>query len=299
MNESQASTAAATGQRLRGKVAFITGAARGQGRAIAKKFASEGADIVVCDICRPLRTCQYPGATEADLEETRNAVEATGRGCLAEVADVRDQVAIEKIVSRALERFGGIDIVSANAGLATWIPFWELTEEQWCEVVDVNLTGVFHTLKPVVPHMMQRLSGCIIITSSVNGREPGKGVAHYTAAKHGVLGLMKNLALELGQFNIRVNAVLPSVVNTVMANNPTNSEWIFRRRDATEEEFLAATRNWHALRARPAMNPSVVADAMIWLASDEAQHITGIELPVDAGHLILPGFNHDVVDRVT
>ena len=281
--------------RLSGKVALISGGARGQGREIARKFASEGADIVTFDLCDDLETAQYPGATEADLKETQQIVDKLGRTCITEIADARDRSAVDSVVKRALAELGQIDIVCGNHGLGVWVDFWEMTTEQWQEMLDVNLTGLFHLVQSVTPHMMERLSGCIILTSSVNGREPAKGMAHYTTSKHGVLGLMKNLALELGPYNIRVNAVLPSAVNTQMGNNRTNSMWIFGRPDATEEDYLVATRNWHILRNRPSLHPSVVADGMIWLASDEAKYITGIELPVDGGHLILPGFNHEAI----
>jgi SDR family mycofactocin-dependent oxidoreductase len=281
--------------RLDDKVAFITGGARGQGRAIAEKLAGEGADIVICDLCEPLPTMQYPGATTADLDETRERVEALGRRCIADVVDVRDGMGLERLAARAVEELERIDILCANAGLAAWVPFSELTESQFREMMDVNVTGVFLSAKAVAPYMIERRSGTIIVTSSVNGKEPGKGLTHYVASKHAVLGLMKNLALELGPHRIRVNAVMPSAINTMMGNNPTNSEWIFGRPDATEEDYLVATRNWHVLRNLPAMPPDVVADAIAWLVSDEARNITGVELPVDGGHLVLPGFNHDVV----
>lgn len=281
--------------RLEEKVALITGGARGQGRALAEKLAAEGADIAICDICEPLPTMQYAGATRADLDETRARVEALGRRCVAEVADVRDLAAMERFAQRTVDELGRIDIACANAGLVTWVPFDEVTVDAWREMLDVNALGAFVTAKAVVPHMRERRSGSIVLTSSVNGREPGKGLTSYTAAKHAVIGLMRNLALELGPHGIRVNALMPSAINTVMGNNPTNSEWIFGRPDATEEDYLVATRNWHALRNRPAMPASVVADAVAWLVSDEARNVTGIELPIDGGHLILPGFNHDAV----
>lgn len=281
--------------RFDGKVAFITGAARGQGRAIAERFASEGANIVACDVCAPLETMRYKPSTEADLAETKRAVEQLGRNCIAEVVDVRDLAGLTDLAARAVVDFGRIDVACANAGLVGWVKFEDLTEGEWREMVDVNLTGAFFTAKAVAPTMMAQRSGSIVLTASVNGREPGKGLTHYTAAKHGVIGLMRSLALELGPHHIRVNAVLPSVINTPMTNNTLNAEWIFGRPDATEEDFLVATRNWHVLRNLPAMPPKVVAAAVSWLASDEAAYVTGIELPVDGGHCILPGFNHDAV----
>lgn len=282
-------------RRLAGKVAFVTGAARGQGRAIAAKFAAEGADLVVCDVCEQLPGMQYQGATREELDETRRIVESHDRRCISEVLDVRDREALDSLAARAVLELGKIDVVCANAGIAAWVPLLEITEEQWSEMIDVNLGGVFWTVRAVAPSMIERGEGSIIITSSVNGREAAPGLAHYVAAKHGVLGLMRNFALELGGHGIRVNAVLPSVVHTHMGHNPANVEFMFGRTDATDEEYLVATRNWHALRNLPAMPPQVIADAMIWLASDEARHVTGVELPVDGGHLVLPGFNHDAV----
>ena len=274
--------------RLAGKVAFITGGARGQGRAIAEKFAGEGADIVVSDVCERLAGMQYPGATVDELDETRRRVEATGARCIAEVVDVRDLAALTALAGRAVDELGGLDILCANAGMAAWVPALETSEAQWREMLDVNLTGAFYSVKAVAPHMVERRAGCIILTSSVNGREAAMGLTHYVVSKHGVIGLMRNLALELGVHGIRVNAVLPSVIHTHMGHNEANVEYIFGRPDCTDEEYLEATRNWHLLRNLPAMSPQVVADAMIWLASAEARAVTGIELPIDGGHLTLP-----------
>jgi NAD(P)-dependent dehydrogenase (short-subunit alcohol dehydrogenase family) len=143
--------------------------------------------------------------------------------------------------------------------------------------------------------MIERQSGCLILTSSVMGRETGPDLAHYAAAKHGVLGLMKSFAYELGKYNVRVNAILPTVVHDAMGDNPATREWVFGRPDATTEDYVAATRNWHLLRGRAAIPPSAVANAAIWLASDEAANVTGLELVLDAGHMILPGFNHEPI----
>ena len=275
-----------------GRVALISGAARGQGRAIAVQLAADGADIAAFDLCAAPTTSQYAGPMPADLAETAALVRAQGRRVCTEVVDVRDRNGLAEFVARADQELGGIDIVCANAGLVTWVPFLDLSEQQWREVVDINLTGVFNTVQPALRHMVPRRRGVVVLTSSVNGREPGEAIGHYTASKHAVLGLMKNLALEFGSANIRVHAVLPSAVNTVMGNNPTNLKWIFGRDDATEEDYLAATRQWHILRNRPALPPETVAGAISWLCGDAAAHLTGVELPIDAGHLVLPGFNH-------
>lgn len=278
-----------------GKVALISGGARGQGREIARRLAAEGADIAIFDLCAQPATSQYPGATEEDLAETVRIVEAAGRRCFHRIVDVRDHVAVSTFVDDAVAELGRLDIVCANAGLVTWIPFLDLTPADWAEVNDINVTGAFNTVQPALRHLVGQRSGAVVLTSSVNGLEPGESIGHYTASKHAVLGLMKNLALEFGPHGVRVNAVMPSAVNTVMGNNSTNLKWIFGRDDATEEDYLAATRQWHVLRNQPALTPDVVAGVISWLVSDDARHLTGISVPVDAGHLVLPGFNHNPI----
>lgn len=282
-------------KRHSGKVALVSGGARGQGREIARRLAAGGADIATFDLCAAPATSQYAGATEADLLETVSIVEELGQRCTHRVLDVRDREGVAAFVDDVVNKFGQLDIVCANAGLVTWVPFLDLTAEQWAEVIDINVTGVFNTVQPALRHMVRRKSGSVVLTSSVNGVEPGESIGHYTVSKHAVLGLMKNLALEFGPHGVRVNAVLPSAVNTVMGNNSTNLKWIFGRDDATEDDYLDATRQWHILRNTPALTPDVVADAISWLVSDEAQRMTGVALPVDGGHLVLPGFNHNPI----
>jgi len=278
-------------RRLDGKVAFITGGARGQGRAIAVKFASEGADIVTCDICHDIDSLGYSLATKDDLDKTVELVEEQDQRCLAVVADVRDQAAVDRVVREGIAQFKKIDILIANAGIVDYKPFWEITDKEWADEIDVNLTGAWHSAKAVAPHMMEKQSGCIVFTSSVNGIEGGWNYAGYIAAKHGVLGLMKSAGLELGPYGIRVNAVLPGPIDTAINDNPPGRDRIVGHKGATREEYLASIRYWHALRGRTALPASAIADGMIWLVSDEAQHVTGLELVIDAGHNILPGTN--------
>jgi SDR family mycofactocin-dependent oxidoreductase len=277
--------------RLDDKVALITGAARGQGRAIALKFAAEGADIVICDVCSDLPTVEYPLADSAELEETRAAVSALGRRCIAEVVDVRDQEALDALVARAVTELGRIDIVCPNAGIVSYGMFWELDEETWQVQLDVNLTGVWHTVKAVAPQMIEHCSGSIIFTSSTNGREAGPNNSHYTVTKHGVVGLMKAVAVELGGYGVRANAILPGPVMSPMIDNEPSRHRFTGRHGTTTEDLVDATRKWVLLRGQAALPPEAVADAMIWLASDESASVTGIELPVDAGHLALAGLN--------
>jgi SDR family mycofactocin-dependent oxidoreductase len=280
-----------SGSRLEGRVAWITGGARGQGRAIATKFASEGADIVISDICAQVDTVAYTMSSDADMDETRQLIEATGRRCVSIVADVRDQSALDEVVSSGIQELGKIDILCANHGIASWNRVWEISTEEWNTQLAVNLTGVWQATKAVVPHMIERLSGCLILTSSTNGKIAYPNMAHYTAAKHGVLGLMKSLALELGPYNIRANALLTGPIHTPMADNSATLAGLFGRTDATTEDYVNATRHFFVLRGRAALPPSAVGDALIWLASDEAQNVTGLELVLDGGHSILPPFN--------
>jgi SDR family mycofactocin-dependent oxidoreductase len=287
-----------TGQRLLGKVAWITGGARGQGRAIAVKFASEGADIVVSDVCAQLENVPYPMSDDSDMLETKRLVEASGRRCLTKVADVRSQAALDDVVAAALDQFGQIDVVCANHGIASWHPVWEITDEEWEMQLAVNLTGVWHVVKAAIPHMIERRSGSLILTSSTNGRIAYPNMAHYTAAKHGVLGLMKSVALELGPHNVRANALLTGPIHTPMADNPATLKGLFGRDDATTADYVNATRHFFALRGRAALPPSAVADALLWLASDEAANVSGLELVLDAGHSILPPYNpNPIVDE--
>lgn len=282
--------------RLEGKVALITGGARGQGRAIAAKFAYEGADIVIGDICGQIDSVPYPMSSKTDLAETRKLIESrTKSRVIAEPVDVRDLAQVEDLVKKAVNEFGRIDVLCANAGIVSFGSLTAITEQQWADVLDVNLTGVWKSVKAVVPTMIAQRSGAIILTSSVNGKEAGPDMSHYVAAKHGVLGLLKSFAYELGPYGIRVNAILPGPILSPMADNAATRSWVFRSEDATLSDYIDATRRWHLLRGRPSLPVSAIADAMIWLASGESANVTGVEIPVDAGHMILPGMNLDPV----
>jgi len=278
--------------RLDGKVAYITGGARGQGAALAERFASEGADIVVSDICADIPTVRYAMGTKAELDAVAEAVRRHGRRCIAEVADVRDQAQLDAVTEKALAEFGKIDIVCANAGIQGVNRFWEMTEQQWDDMIAVNQTGVWKTAKSTAPSMIERQSGCIIITASLNGHEAMYDYCHYVSSKHGALGLAKCFALELGSHNIRVNSILPGPVDTYMTNNPMNRDWASGFRDATHDDMHASIRNWHLLKSRGALPVEAITGAALFLASDDAAHVHGAEIVVDAGHLVLPGFNH-------
>ena len=278
--------------RLEDKVAFITGGARGQGRAMALRFAAEGASIAMIDVASgSIPTVPYDVSTVDDLDRTRQEVLALGAGCIAEVGDVRNQEDLDRVVARAIDEFGRVDIACANAGVHSFASLCEMSDETWSELIDINLTGVWRTGRAVARQMIAQRSGVIIATSSVMGRETGPDLSHYTAAKHGVLGLVKSFAYELGPHGVRANAILPSVVHDKMGDNPPTRQWIFGRSDATTDDYVAASRNWHILRGRTALPAAAIADAALFLASDEASCITGLEMLVDAGHCVLPGYN--------
>ena len=270
--------------KLDGRVALITGGARGQGRSHALRLASEGADIAVCDIVAALRTTPYPPATQADLEETARRVRELGRRCLTFQADVRDGAQMQQVVAQTLAEFGKIDILVANAGIVSYAPAWELTEQQWDEVIDVNLKGVWLATRAVIPHMIARRSGRIICIASAAGLHGFANLAHYTAAKHGVIGLVRALAIELAPYMITVNAVCPSVVNTDIVMNAATYRLFAGGKEATLEEVTPIFRELNLLPV-PWIEPEDVSGAVLWLASDDARYVTGIALPVDAGFL--------------
>jgi SDR family mycofactocin-dependent oxidoreductase len=279
-------------KRLEGKVAYITGGARGMGAEFARTFAREGADIVIVDICSDVTTIRYPLSTKDDLANVADEVRALGRRCVAEVADVRDQEQLDAVTAKALDEFGKIDIVCANAGIQGVGQFWTMSEQQWDDMIGINLTGVWKTAKSTAPSMMGRQSGCFILTASISSREPLQDYCHYTAAKHGVIGLAKSLGIDLGPYNIRVNSILPGPMDTPLNNNPVNRDYTAGFKGATMDDMDAAVRGWTNLRGRGTLQPDAVAKAALWLASDDAEHIHGAEISVDAGHSLLPGFNH-------
>ena len=267
---------------LSGKVALITGAARGQGRAHALAFARAGADIAVCDACAAFASVQYAAATYDDLDETRRSVEGLGRRCVALRADVSVPAQMEAFVARCAEELGRIDYVIANAGI--WSiggPLWTISEERFDETLAVNLKGVWLTCRYTVPHLLELGSGSIVITSSVAGIRGTANIGHYVASKHGVLGLMKTLAVELAPHNVRVNALLPGLVNTDMVFFPEQYA-LFSPDDPTRDGYLATLDRMARTPSRWS-EPEEMANAALWLCSPDAGSVTGIELKVDRG----------------
>ena len=265
--------------RFEGKVVLITGAARGQGRAHARRFAAEGANVIAVDACAPiLPDVAYEAATVEDLQETARLVEQEGRGIVAHVADVRDQAALDAAVAEGLDRFGRLDVIVANAGVASYHLTWEVPEEHWAIVLDVNLTGVWRTVKAGLPAMIDAGNGgAITFISSAAGLRGYSYLGHYAATKHGLVGLMRSLTLEVGQYDIRVNTIHPGAVDTVMGNDPD-----VRRIIADDPRTTAAYTGQRPLDGG-AQKVDDISNALLWISSDEARMVTGITLPIDAG----------------
>jgi (+)-trans-carveol dehydrogenase len=274
--------------RLEGKVAFITGAARGQGRSHATRLAEEGADIIAIDICDQIDTVPYDMATVADLAETVDLVEQLGRRIVAAQVDVRDLDAVEKAVIEGVSQLGRLDIVSANAGIAGSGEGGTLglSQDAWRNMLDVNLTGVWHTVKATAPHIINGgRGGSIVLTSSAAGLKAYANVGHYVASKHAVVGLMKTLAIELAPHSIRVNSLHPTQVDTLMIMNETFFELFTGQPNQTKAEFAPISQAMNKLPI-PWVEPVDISNAVLFLASDEARYITGVALPVDAGTLL-------------
>lgn len=276
---------------LDGRVVFITGGGRGQGRAHAVVSAREGADVVFVDTTRPFASVPYPHTTADDMAETVRQVEALDRRVLSIEADVRDQDALDDAVRQGLAQFDRIDCLVANAGIWTLAAVQDMSREQWQEMIDVNLTGVWQSVKAVVPHMIERQRGSIVLTSSTNGLEGGAFYSHYAAAKFGVVGLMKSIALELGPQGIRANTVNPGTILTGMTDNQQAYDMMAGHAGGTREDLQAAGHAFSILKGVGFMDPEVIANAAVFLNSDLAATVTGITLPVDAGHLAMAGVN--------
>jgi SDR family mycofactocin-dependent oxidoreductase len=281
---------------LDGKVVFITGGGRGQGRAHAVVSAREGADIIFVDTTKPFATVPYPNTTAADMAETVKQVEALDRRVLSIEADVRDQAALDAAVAEGIAQFGQIDCLIANAGIWTLGPVQEMTRETWQEMLDINITGVWQSVKAVVPHMIERQQGSIVMTSSVNGLEGGPYFSHYTAAKFAVVGFMKAIAVELGPQGIRANTVNPGTILSGMTNNQQGYDMMAGHPGGTRDDLLAAGKAYGILKGSGFMQPEVIANAALFLNSALASNVTGISLPVDSGHLAMAGINMDPKD---
>ena len=274
--------------RVEGKVAFITGAARSQGRSHALRLAQEGADIIAVDIAGPVPSIQmYPPATEDDLAETVRQVEALDRRIVATKADVRNSGALKAAVDEGVAQLGRLDIVLANAGVFEIQPALEVSDDAWREMIDINLTGVWNTCKVALPHLIEGgRGGAMVLTSSTAGLKGTPNTIHYTAAKHGVVGIMRTLANEFAQHSIRVNSVHPTGVDTVMIQN--EKTWGLFAPDDPAPSREKADPIFQSTNALPVpwVEPVDISNAILFLVSDEARYITGVTLPVDAGYTV-------------
>lgn len=272
-----------------GKVALVTGAGRGQGRSHAVRLAAEGADVIAVDIGGGrVDTISYELASEDDLDTTVKEIEATGRRAIKAVADVRSLSELQRAVDAGLSELGKIDIVCANAGIGSWAVAWEMTEQQWKDMIDINLTGVFNAARAALPSMVERgEGGSVVLTSSTAGLRAYANTAHYTAAKHGVIGLMKVLAQEAGPHRIRVNAVCPTTVRTPLVINDSTFELFAPHLEKpTEDDVREPFELLNILPGVAWIEPEDVSDAVLFLCSDAAKYITGAALPIDAGNIV-------------
>lgn len=272
--------------RVQGKVAFVTGAARGQGRSHAVRLAQEGADIIAIDVCkRIVETSPIPAATPEDLAETADLVKGLNRRIFTAEVDVRDYDAMKSAVDAGVEQVGRLDIIVANAGIGNGgDTLDQCSEHDWQEMIDVNLSGVWKTVKAGVPHVIKgRNGGSIILTSSVGGLKAYPHCGNYVAAKHGVVGIMRSFAVELGQHMIRVNSVHPTHVNTGMIMN--EGTWKMFRPDLENpgpDDMAPICQMFHTLPV-PWVEAEDISNAVLFFASDESRYVTGVTLPVDAG----------------
>ncbi|MCU1480650.1 MAG: short-chain dehydrogenase/reductase [Subtercola sp.] len=266
------------GDRLKGKVAFITGAGRGQGRAHAIRLAQEGADIIAIDACINFDTVRYDMASEEDLQETVRLVEALDRRIIASKVDVRDAPGLAKAVGDGVAEFGKLDVVVANAAICSWQKWDDTSAQVWQDTLDVNLTGVWNTMVACTPHLIANGGGSIIATSSTSGIKGTPWLGPYVAAKHGVVGIVRMMANELARHNIRVNTVHPTGVNTPLATNGFE----------VLNQFIAEDPKMGPIFTNPMpidlLEPVEISNAVLFLASDESQWVTGTQLKVDAGN---------------
>lgn len=270
--------------KLEGKVAFITGVARGQGRSHAVRLAQEGADIIGVDICRQVETVPYPTATPEDLAETVRQVEALDRRIIATEVDIRDGAALKKAADDGVAQLGRLDIVLANAGISTMHSTVDMPDEVWDTMIDINLSGQFKTIRATVPHILAGgRGGSVVLTSSLAAMKANANIAHYTAAKSGLIGLMQVLALELAPQSIRVNTVHPTTVNTDMVlNEPTYKLFRPDLENPTREDYEVAARTLNKMPTA-GLDPVDISNAILYLVSDDGRYVTGTTQVVSAG----------------
>ena len=278
---------------LDGKVALITGAARGMGASHARVLASKGAAVVMLDAPGPVPTAEYAMSTAEALHEHAAAIREAGGHALAIEGDVRSQDDLDGAVAKALSEFGKLDLLVANAGIwGELANIWQMSEAAWQETLDINLSGPWRTVKAAAPAMIENGEGAIVLISSVVGMGEGLPLsANYSAAKHGVIGLLRTAAMELGPLNIRVNAICPGFIRTGLHGWQGAVDLMAGHPGGTEADLIQAGHHYGILKGRGPLEPSHVSHAVAYLLSDEASEVTGAIIPIDAGHTILPRVN--------
>lgn len=287
MSQAQASPSAAHSTapppRFEGRVALVTGAAKGQGRSHCVRLAEEGADVIAVDVCADLATTEYDQGTHEQLAETVSMVRSHGQRALAVEVDVRDAPGMRAAVDRGVAELGRLDLVVANAGVIQIKPAMDITDQDWADVLGINLTGAWNTVRAALPALLAQGSGSVVLTSSAAGLKGPPGMAHYAASKTGLVGLMRTLATELGPQGIRVNTVHPTTVDTDMIHWP--AAYRAFRPDLEEPRRADVEPVFASLNVMPVpwIEPGDVSDAVLWLLSDDARYVTGAAVPVDAG----------------
>ena len=274
---------------LEGKVAFVTGAARDQGRAHAVTMAKNGADVILCDIGEDIAAISYGMGTADDLKETVRLVEAEGRRAVAGLADVRSQEQLDGLVAQGINELGGVDILIANAGVHHIAPVHEITEEQWAAVIDTNLSGVWRSTKAVLPHMIAQGSGSLVLISSCSALESAPNFSHYGASKYGVIGLSNSIAIEVAPHGIRCNTICPGFVKSGMTSTQDQLDKYAGHPGGTLDDLEHAGNSFHPMKQFSVLDPQVIANAALWLASPLSEAVTGTAIPVDAGHVLVSG----------
>jgi NAD(P)-dependent dehydrogenase (short-subunit alcohol dehydrogenase family) len=259
-------------------------------------LAREGADVVLLDLPREIATVPYEVATKEDLDETVAAVERLDHRAVVIEGDVRSQADLDRAVEQGISELGKIDFLVANAAIWSLAPLWEMSEEMFQETIDINLTGVWRSMKAVVPHMIEREQGSIVLISSCAGLVGQERGPHYSSAKHGLIGLMRSAAQELGRHNIRVNAVCPGFIDTKIHEWQGAYDLFAGKPGGGPEDRLGAAKFHGILKGRTVLDPVHVSNAVLWLLSDDAMQVTGLPVVVDAGHLMAPHYNPSPVD---
>jgi SDR family mycofactocin-dependent oxidoreductase len=266
--------------RFLNKTVLVTGSARGQGRADALAFAREGANLILNDVCHSLETIPYQLGSDRDLESLASEIRALGRKVLVSKVDVRDAKGVRKMIEDGARKFGRIDVLYCNAGVFAKRYPQDITEAEWDVMLDVNLKGAFLCSKFAIPQMIKQNYGRIVMNSSVEGLVACPACAHYIAAKHGMIGLTRALAVDLGRYNITVNAVCPGGVATGLMDYVDD---FYSKHQEYKRDTAAIAGAWTVIPEHQVLRPEDVTGAVLWLASDEAQCVTGIALPVDTG----------------